>query len=186
LSYYYLAASLPELTLREAPPLELEEFLDRSSCVLEKDDLQEVHLVLSGRAAEGRSGFSQCWLNAETQLRNAVVRVRASRYGLDARDLFRSHKGFDLSIEKAVAAAFARATPLRQELALDRLRWEILDDLARTDRFGLPVILAFVLKLRMVERWWAMSDEKGEQRVAEFVEQNIELRMPEWSGIELS
>lgn len=178
MSYYYLAASLPELILGEAPPFGLEQFVDRSSCLLDKDDLQELELVLAGEVARGRTPFSRRWFNAETQLRNAVARIRAGFHGVEPRNIIRDHEGFDLTIEKAVTSAFTSTNPMEKELALDRHRWQILDELARMDRFGLPAILSFVLKLQIVERWWAMDDDTGHDCVDDVVRRNIELNMP--------
>jgi hypothetical protein len=51
--------------------------------------------------------------------------------------------------------------PLDRELALDRLRWTLLDELAVAAPFGLQAVLAYGLKLRLAEKWAAMDETEG-------------------------
>jgi hypothetical protein len=168
-SYYYLVAGLPALVLGENPPVTPEAF--RFSCigVLKEEDLRDLDFILAGRAEQGTSEFSRNWFSAETQLRNAVVRFRGSRLGMESRGFVKDHPGFIVSIEKAVADAFAKGNPLEREMALDRARWQILDELALKEPFGLAAVLAFAVKLQIVSRWAQMKDEEGLRRVEELV-----------------
>ena len=51
--------------------------------------------------------------------------------------------------------------PLERELALDRLRWTLLDELAVSQAFGFQAVLAYGLKLRLAEKWAAMDEAEG-------------------------
>ena len=73
-----------------------------------------------------------------------------------------------------VTDALARPTPLERTVELDRCRWHVAEDLARRDPFGISAVLAFAVKLRIAQRWAAMSDETGRARVEEEVRRNTE------------
>ena len=171
MKHYYLVSSLPTLVLGEAVPFDVNAF--RFSCigVLIEDDLRELDLLLAGRSAEGQSAFNKEWSAVEAQLRNATARVRATRLGIDARNYLRDHPGFNTLVEKAVADAFAKATPLEREWELDRCRWIVLEELALRDAFGLMAVMAFAAKLAIAVRWASLKDETGRKRVEELVGQ---------------
>lgn len=167
---YYLVASLPTLVLGEPPPFTAEAFVARSANLLSAAELKELALVLQGREAEGVSEFSREWVRVDTQLRNAIARVRAARLGADAHPHLRAQEGFDTYIEKAVTDAFTKPHALERELALDRIRWQRLDERVVRDPFGFSAVLAFAVRLRLAARWAAMKDETGRaemRRVAE-------------------
>lgn len=186
MSYYYLAASLPMLVLGDPAPFSFDEFRASSSTLLREEDLQELDLLGEGRAGEGLSSFSRRWFNAETQLRNAVARVRGGRHGVDAKTYLRDHKEFSVAIEEAVTDAYAKPNPLERELELDRLRWQALDELGREEPFGLSAILAFAVKLQLTERWARMDDEAGKQKVEDFVDENLKTGSTETPETEIS
>ena len=140
--YYYLVASLPTLVFGDPPPFPPETYVGRCADFLKPGDHRELALVLAGRASEGATGFARQWFAADTQLRNAVARQRAVRWNVEAGSSQKSHPGFSVCAEKTVTDAFAKPTPLEREMELDRFRWELLDDLAREQPFGLPAVIA--------------------------------------------
>lgn len=161
---YYLVASLPTLALGDPPPWPSGETAARCANMLDEAQVAELRLFLEGREGEASSGFARQWRNADTQLRNAVARVRAARHSLEARPHLREHEGFDVSLEKGVADAYAKPNPLERALELDRLRWKLLDSLVLNEPFGFSAVLAWALKLRMVERWAALTEKEGRKQ----------------------
>lgn len=177
MSYYYLVASLPTLTLGDPPPIASEAFRFSTTGVLSPEDRAELDAILDGEPGRGKAVFTQAWYGVDAQVRNAAARIRGPKLGAEARNDLRDHPGFLAWVEKAVTDAFGKPTPLERELALDRCRWEALDDLARGEPFGLGAVLAFAAKLRLVERWAAMDEAVGLQNVNEIIdgmEQNAE------------
>lgn len=164
----YLAASLPALVFGAPPPFGVEAFRQSCEAVLTPDDRAVLDAVLADRPAAG-SAFSDGWLARDTQLRNAVVRARAAHLGVDARPFLRDHAGWDASVAAAVTDAFAKPNPIEREMALDRIRWHVADDLAKFEPFSLSAVLAFAVKLRIAERWAALDEAKGRERVEAFV-----------------
>ncbi len=166
---YYLVASLPYLEFGQAPPFDGNEFLQRCAGIIDDAKLQEVASVLNGRIGECESGFGCDLVSAETQLRNAVVRIRASKKGVDPRAFLREHSAFRSWVEKMVVDAFTRENPREREMALDHARWQIADELTGVESFTFGKILAFAAKLRILIRWSKMERDKGAESVEKFI-----------------
>ena len=196
-SYYYLVASLPTLLLDEESPIKMAEFLAACDRWLNTDDARDIHCLMDNHSASAKaSGFAKAtpdttpdttpdrlecikgacanqWLARETEIRNTIVRLRAAKVRVDAEPFLRPCRELDLYTEKAVAEAMSKLQPLERELDLDRLRWSLLEDLLRFDPFGLPAVIAYALKLKLVERWSALTVEKGRTVVEEYLTKQL-------------
>lgn len=170
MNHWYLVASLPYLRFGEKPPVSRDAFLATCADWLSTEDVAVLRAVFENRSPSGHE-IARCWQDGETELRNAVVRVRAKNRGADAARFIHPCEGFSVSVEKMVTDAFTRANPLEQEAELDRIRWAQADELALTAPFGFAGIFAFALKLRIAERWAGLDDDVGLVRVEEFIEQ---------------
>lgn len=169
MKFWFLVSSLPYLRLGEKPPMDAAAF--RAACAghLSEEEFAAVDALLENR--EPAPGAASNLWNSEVQLRDAVVRVRAKNRGTDAARFLRPHDGFSVSIEKAVTDAFTRSNPLEREMELDRARWTLADELALTDPFGFPGVLAFAAQVRLAERWALMDDKIGQSRVEGLIEE---------------
>lgn len=125
--------------------------------------------MLDGREEDAQSAFARNWFNCERQIRNAIVQQRAVRLGVEANKYRQEHVGFRMDLESVVTEAFARGNPLERELSLDRCRWNLAEESAAGDMFGLPALLAYGVKLRMIERWRPLTPEKGFERLEEML-----------------
>ncbi len=174
--HWYLVSSFPVLRLGEKPALGVEAF--RAACAghLSADETAAIESVLENR--EPPPGLASKHWNAEVQLRDAVVRVRAKKRGTDAAPFLKSYEGFSVAIEKQVTDAFARPNPLEQELALDEARWALADEIALAEPFGFSGVLAFAIKVRMAERWAELDETIGQEKVEEFVLSALEEPKP--------
>ena len=169
--YNYLVSSLPTLSLDAPPPFTPEEFRFQCQGVLNKSDLAELDCLLAGRAEEGRSAFSQAWAAADTQIRNTAAKTRAGRLGIEAKPFLRSHRGYAVWLDKEVTDALAKANPMDREIGLDGARWKFVEYLAQRDARGLSAVLAFAVKLMLVARRAAFTEEAGGARLEELVSQ---------------
>jgi len=174
MSAYYLAASLPTLTLGEPPPWSPESFLFHCQGALDSNDWQELALIVEDRASEGASDFAAWWTGLDTQIRNTQARLRAARLNVDARPYQRMHSGFEVWVNQAIIDAMSRSQPMEREMAIDRVRWAALDERVAQDRFGLDVVLAYSIRLRMVGRWHALSADAGMKRIETFITENVD------------
>ena len=160
--YYYFAASLPALSMDAPPPLTMAHFLRLCDEHLDAGD-RGILDQLVGPAGPGAAShaFLAAWHNIQTQILNAVARQRAARLRVDPTPYIRAQEGIDMAIEKGVADAFSKPTPQDRELALDRLRWQLVSGLAGFDPFASAAIFSYAMRLRLAERWNAMSAEQG-------------------------
>lgn len=171
--YYYLVASLPPLALGEPLPFTPEEWARGCATMMEPEDFEELRRALDGRIHEGTSAFARAYTQLETQLRNAVAVERAKRRGVEPRRYLREHAGFSVGVEEAVEDAYEQKDPLAREEALDRCRWQMAEELAREDAFGLSALLAFAVKLRLAQRWARLDKRTGAQALQERVEAGL-------------
>ncbi len=159
--YAYLLPSLPRLELGAPPPISRAELAQRCRELLPEEDAREVATGLEGRTGELASPAGRAWRDLETQLRNAVARRRALALDSPAPPQLRPHDGYRAAVDAAVEAAFAEVDPLRRERALDTLRWDLLGEIEAAGRWGLPAVLAYALRLRLVERWAGFDAAAG-------------------------
>ncbi len=172
MNYYYLVSSLPGLVLGQPPPWSVEKWVERNAPLMTRSDAQELRLVAAGRAGEGTTAFSRRWSAVEAQLDNALARERARRHGREGEGgIRRTHEGWSVAVERAVADAWAKPNPLERELALDRLRWQLAEEGARAEPFGLPAVLAYVIHLRLAVRWAGLNEAAGRARISEVEEE---------------
>lgn len=172
--YYYLAASLPTLTLDAAPSITMDEFRATCARFLTPADQAALDELLAGGAPDARHPFIRAWYHRDVQLRCAVAKQRAARHKRDATPFLRDYTGFDVSLEKAAADVFARGTPLDRERALDRVRWDLIEELAGPDAFSGQAILAYALRLKTAARWAAMDETKGRQTAESLLQTKVD------------
>jgi hypothetical protein len=171
--YAYLVASLPGLEFGAEAPLTSQELLQSSGGVLREDHWEDLRAIVESRPQDAASPEARLYVDAETQLRNALARLRAQRVGVEPALHIRRHNGYDLRIETAAAEAMAAESPLERELALDRHRWALLDEIAALPSFGLQAVFAYAFKLQIVEKWSRLSQELGEEVAERITETNL-------------
>lgn len=171
---YYLAASLPPLDLKEPAPWTVEAFGFHCQGALPPEAWREVMCFVSGTPADGESDFARWWTDLDTQIRNTQARWRAARLNVEARGWQRMHTGFDVAVETAVLDAMQHTNPRERELALDRCRWDALDERTAQAPFSLDAVCAYALKLEMVQRWNELDADTGLQRMETFIEEQVE------------
>lgn len=174
MKYYYLVSSLPPVALGDPPPWTPDAYLFHCQGALSPDDWRELSLIVEDRTGEGASDFAAWWHALDTQIRNIQVRVRAARLHMEARPYLRMHTGYDVAAAQAVTDAMNRTQPLEREMALDRCRWAALDERILGDPYGFEEIMAYAIRLRLMQRWDRLSDEEGLKRVETFITDNVD------------
>ncbi len=64
---------------------------------------------------------------------------------------------------------FEKNDPQQLALALDQIRWKFLDTLIANRHFASDVVLAYVIKLFICERWQRLTPSKGEEIIQKFL-----------------
>lgn len=166
-NHWYLISSLPLLRIGEKPPVDAALFRDACAAECSAGELAAIEAALESR--QPPAGPAADWWNRETQLRNALLRLRGKQAGVDPTRFFHPHQGFSVWVETLATDAFTRANPLEREMEIDRARWALADEQAIAHPFGFPALLAYAVKLRIALRWAGMDDETGREQVEQLI-----------------
>ena len=164
MNYAYFAATLPALQFDGAPAMTEEEFRARCREQMPPRHFAAVCDLLGG--ARSDHPWAVAWRDRETQLRNAVAKLRAAkRHGADPAPWLRPHGGFDVLVENGVAAAFQEPDPQRRERALDLLRWNLAGELAGHETLGAEAVFAYAVRPAILLRLAKADPAKGRERL---------------------
>jgi len=171
--YVYLVASLPRLELTGSPPFSSVQLLFSCGGVLREDHWEDLRSIAEDRPQDVRAPEGRRLVDPEAQLRNALARLRAGRAGADQAVRSRPHAGYDARVEEIAARAMAVEDPLEREMLLDRHRWALLEEAAVQPAFGVQAVFAYALRLRLVEKWAALSEQAGLDVATQVVNGNL-------------
>lgn len=130
--------------------------------------------------------FVRLWSALDRNIRLVVAAITAKRFNLDLRHLIigeselihllRSGNWSELSsLEEAeVITAVMRISEeeslsLRQR-KLDDLKWSFLDTVTFSDSFSLNAMMAYLLRLQILERWCGLDKAQGEEKFRAIVD----------------
>jgi len=178
MAYYALVASLPHLQIGDEPPFSTEAFIGNCAQWVTPREEEILRKVLLGADDIAPCPLCKAWNNIETQLRNAVVRLRAQKLGGDPREHLRPHDGFSGLVEVLAHDAMGGNDPLEVEEELDRARWQLADGLVGGNPFGFEKVLAYGIQLKIVERWHRMDVHVGKERLEAVISANTEKEAP--------
>lgn len=129
--------------------------------------------------------FIREYFSFDLNLRNAKVRFLNTQLGRDPEQDILSGKGGDedegLDIDlyrfrsgefeelKAVELALGSGDLLSREKTLDEIVWEKADNLSTFHYFDITAVLAYVVKLGIVNRWLALDEKSGREMFRKLV-----------------
>lgn len=174
MDYYSLIASLPSLQIGDEPPFSTEAYVDSCAQWVAEREKEILRKILLDAPDIAPCPLCEAWNNIETQLRNAAVRHRAQKLGVDAKEYIQPHGGFSGTIEALVTDAFTRTDPVELEQELDRARWQLAEGLIGLDPFSFEKILAYGIQLKIVERWNRMDVHVGKEKLEAVISANTE------------
>ena len=186
-NYEYIVASLPVLRLDDlkagkglAEQLlgEIRSQLSgRDNALLDflllSYDPDQLNADFYRRATTHKNRFVREWFTFDLDLRNEVVAYLNDSLGRE--------KGMDQILlegreeaefpERAKADAVLHGTDiLDRERGLDELRWHKIDEITLMDYFDIEVILGFVCKLKIIDRWLQLDPDSGRAMFRKLVE----------------
>lgn len=126
-----------------------------------------------------KNDFLKQWFEFELNLRNVLLVLSGKRNGISVEnqvipanelaEIMRRSNARDLGIssewgwaEKVIQIAEI-PNLMQREKATDILRWQYLDELNTFNYFRTEVLLAFYIKLGMIERWLKLDKTTGEE-----------------------
>lgn len=130
--------------------------------------------------------FIRTWVRFERAIRLVLAAITIKRHDLDARrlivgdsdlvQLLRSGNWHDITFleEGEVVQQVLRISEetdlSTREHMIDKLKWDYLDNLTFADTFSIDTMLAYLLKLRMLDRWSSLDPQVGKERFREIVD----------------
>lgn len=174
MSYTYFAATLPMQHFGAPPAMTVAEFAALCREHVSRADSATLSALLDGGAT--KNAFVKKWRDADTQIRNAVAKLRAQNIGAgaDAAKWLHTHDGYSVLIETTVAAAFQESDPMKREQTIEKLRWDLAGDIAGLDMFSFAAILAYAIRLGIAEHLSSANTEKGEARLRDIANKEQE------------
>lgn len=134
---------------------------------------------------ESRNAFLKQWFSFEQNIRNVLIAFTARKHKLrfdvqlvgtgDTIESIKKSNARDLGlinefplVEK-ILQIYESPSLLDREKSLDIVRWNFIDELNTFNYFTIEVILGFVIKLGIVERWMKLDKKTGENLFRQFL-----------------
>jgi hypothetical protein len=168
---------------------EIPEFLQEALDLLSSEGLtakglDRLHDAYFSYAIEATSSpLLKTFLSFQRDLRNVLVAVRARRKGLppseylvgegDVVDILSRSSSEDFGLGQHypwMDRLLAAKEPSQIDEAVQAIVWETLDEMTQHLDFEFDVVLAYLLKLQILERNIAMSEDKGMEVVRQMEE----------------
>ncbi len=92
-------------------------------------------------------------LVGNNEITEALIRSRARDFGLTS----------DVADVETMIQIFENTNLLEREFKIDLYRWNKLDEMTFFNYFTIEKVISFLLKLFIVERWFHLDKEKGQQ-----------------------
>lgn len=184
-NYQYIIASLPvpnkdirpgdvsrsaELLafIREHCSREDNALIDR---LLDGYDESKLGQAFYETALSGSDRFIREFFTFDLRVRNAKVRFlnKALDRPVD-QDIFLEPEGEFPEAEK-IAAVLQDKDILARERGLDGLMWAKIDEILIFDTFNIDVILGFIAKLKISDRWLTLDEQTGREMFRRLVQE---------------
>lgn len=153
--YIYLMSSLPMLHFGAKPPFSSQRFQEMCRGLISEKDTALIETASRGDSYDykGRQLTLKRYGDFETALRNELVKIRASRRHIDPLKYMRRDSETGLWLNHIAINAYRAASALEAEKMLDQARWQALDELTLGRYFDIDVLIAYALKLAILEKW---------------------------------
>ena len=184
-NYHYIVASLPELTSGwKFQERSAEQIIGEIRELCGKDDLALMDILQESfvpenltqefyqKALASGNSFIREYFTFDLKVRNAKVRYLNRELSRPAdKDVISIPLQEENSEEDAgIEAAFKGTDLLARERAVDDLYWEKADALSLMHWFDMNVIMAFVLKLHIIDRWNLLDEQTGREMFRKLVD----------------
>ena len=181
-NYHYIIAGLPDLV----PEFGSQQFSynEISAAIranLSKKDnklvdwlefgLQEDHLhhYFYHKAEHSKNNFLSQYFAFDRFLRNVQVSLLSRTLGKESEKYMMGEINTENDDYKEIAKIFEISNLIEREQALDRFRWRKISEINLYHYFDIDVILAFLLKGKIVERWIKLDQAKGAELFEQYV-----------------
>ena len=181
-NYVYIIAGLPELTLAfENSGFSYDTVKNHIYSLLSEKDRNAVDFFEDGfddskldsdfykKALNHSNSFISKYFRFDLHSRNMKVNYLGKRLNQSVDQYVVEADDSDFEDEKSVQAVFEIQDLMQREQQMDKLRWEKASEIVRMEYFSLNVILAFLVKSKMIQRWATLDKEKGNEMFSSLV-----------------
>lgn len=188
-NYHYIIAGLPELvlnadnkgfsydTIRESVYYSSD---DKDRRLIEwfdfgtDEDNLNAHFYRA--AMNSRNRFIRLWFALDLEIRNRKVEFVAGKMGRESSQYkIQVNNNVDLGLGEEqlqrLQTIFANKNILEKEQQLDKFKWDYITGLNEYGEFNMDVILAFLAKGKLIDRWNKLDRETGEQMFRKLVDE---------------
>ena len=148
-SYYYLVATLPMLRYEDSCPFSTEEFLELCRSNVNKKDYKIISEALSD--SDSSHPFVNKWYQFNNSVKKELAEQRSKKLNINS-EKYKNTNDKEFTIAEGVRAALAAKNAFEGELLLMKLYWKYLDEESTNHVFDLVGLLAFAIKLKLLER----------------------------------
>ena len=184
-NYHYLIAGFPNLVLDYTNhKISYHSMRDQIIELCSKKDIRLIDWLEFGLKEENlshhfyraaiktcKNKFIQRYYSFDLQLRNAQVIYLSRKNNKSAEQYLLSTPqdfGLDpINIENLLEIS----NILEREQLVDKLRWDAISEMVAFEYFSIDVILAFLAKLRIVDRWNELDKEVGAKMFKKLVDE---------------
>ena len=192
-NYYYIIAGLPELSRDwvcgdKDADIMLEEIREQCS----SRDRSVIDFLMKGYSAENLTpdfyaealasgnGFIREWFRFDLCVRNTKVRYLNRELGresgkdvigLGGDDGIAREGSLEFEEEGRLGQILDGSDILAREKGIDDLYWAKADELTTFHYFDLTVILGFIVKLKIIDRWMKLDEATGREMFRELVDE---------------
>ena len=144
-----------------------------------RDELE--NLLLKGfykKMMDHENDFIKNYFTFDYYLRNTLLALNKRKFqdqdiellDIDQDDIIKKLNGSssgdfglggNLDFMSRILDIFEKDDIVQREKAIDQMRWEMIDQINTFAYFKVDTLLGYLIKLMMVERWIAMTDQKG-------------------------
>lgn len=184
-NYVYIIASLPVISTKQKYPEDFdpEKILSRIKEQCSEKDRMTIDFLLDGfndekldksfyeKALSHKNSFIKEYFRFDLNLRNAKVKYLNQALdrpeGLDVMDI----DGGVFEEAAKVKDILHKQDILARERGLDDLMWEKISGMTLFNYFDMAVILAFIAKLHIIDRWLKLDEKSGKEMFRKLVDE---------------
>ncbi|MCF0165864.1 MAG: DUF2764 family protein [Bacteroidales bacterium] len=180
-NYHYIVASLPTMAkdLLESEGSVYERTLEQVFPLLDSHDQKLARWISETFEPERRgslfyvkarrldNSFLKSFIGLDRKIRLSQVKFLSESLGPQVCEYAQGE--LPETIDGELAAVFAHENILDREKALDRYKWDQIDAFTEGHYFDMDVILAFLAKARIIDRWRELDPVRGEAFFKELI-----------------
>lgn len=176
-NYEYIIASLPNIQVDSSQHLDTDCIIEEIKEQLSNKDLDLFEFFLSGYQADNLNAdfynkalqcscrFIREYFSFDLGLRNCKVSYLNDALerpaGTDILILDQDKENPQFEYADEIMSIFGNRDIVKREKALDDKMWEVIDELSAMEVFSLDLILSFVAKIKIIDRWLKLDAETG-------------------------